>query len=159
MNLPTQIAKLESLSLAQNEQEHFPWQLHSHARLRTLDLSGNPFERIVFLLPRLVVLRMRQMLRLHTIENIPFSLFTNLRVLDLAGSKKLTAICADAFGFAEPGPKARALRVLNVENCALSSLDSRTFPLHQMERLHLNGNPWNCDEKMEWLFLDTSYVR
>ncbi|KAI6227655.1 LRRCT domain-containing protein [Aphelenchoides fujianensis] len=152
VHMPDQMRKVESLSLARNELRYLPSIFRDFSRLRTLDLSGNPFERIDFVLPQVVELKMRQMPRLFYIGSYAFSSFSNLRVLDLAGSRELSAIHPTAFGFGEDGAKARALRVLNVENCGLMKLNSTTLPWTQLEELRLGGNPWNCDDSMGWLF-------
>ncbi|KAI6218493.1 hypothetical protein M3Y99_01707700 [Aphelenchoides fujianensis] len=153
-DMPAQMRNVETLSLARNELIYIPTTFRKFSRLRTLDLSGNPFAQIDFLLAQVVELKMRQMPRLYVIESYAFSFFSNLRVLDLSGSRSLEFIHPTAFGF-EPSlnqNKALSLRVLNVENCALTKLNSTTFPWTQLEELHLSGNPWNCDASMEWLF-------
>ncbi|KAI6230890.1 hypothetical protein M3Y99_01017600 [Aphelenchoides fujianensis] len=139
-HMPDQMRNVETLSLARNELDYLLPFFRNFSRLRTLDLSGNPFAQIDFLLAQVVELKMRQMPRLY--------------VLDLSGSRSLEFIHPTAFGF-EPSlnqNKALSLRVLNVENCALTKLNSTTFPWTQLEELHLSGNPWNCDASMEWLF-------
>ncbi|KAI6219134.1 Leucine-rich repeat neuronal protein 3-like [Aphelenchoides fujianensis] len=153
-HLPLNVQNVESLSLARNKLRYIPSIFHNFSRPRSLDLSGNPLERINFVLPQLVELKMRQMPRLYSIENNAFSAFSNLRVLDLSGSSELSTIHPNAFGFESSSSwnKALSLRVLNVENCGLMKLNSTTIPLSQLEELRLGGNPWICDPSMEWLF-------
>ncbi|KAI6233427.1 LRRCT domain-containing protein [Aphelenchoides fujianensis] len=150
--VPAQMRKVETLSLARNELRYIRSMFRNFSRLRTLDLSGNLLEQIDFVLPQLVELKLRQMSRLYAIQDEEFSAFTSLRVLDLSSSSDLYKIEPNAFGFERDGPKARALRVLNLEDCGLTRLNRTTIPRPQLEELLLGGNPWNCDDSMEWLF-------
>ncbi|KAI6220030.1 hypothetical protein M3Y99_01632200 [Aphelenchoides fujianensis] len=138
--MPAQMRKLETLSLARNKLIYLPSIFRDFSRLRTLDLSGNPFESDQLLSSAARRVEDAADALVCTPSKTDLSLYSSTSVCwTFAGSSELSTIHPNAFGFGQEGPKARALRVLNVENCGLMKLDSRTFPWTQLEEVHLGG--------------------
>lgn len=95
-------------------------------------------------------------------EDMPFlsdigeySLFglPKLRHLSLEGSKNLSSFNHFAFGVnVVVNETDLGLQVLNLRGCNLHTLNSSLLSIFEdLEELHLDGNPFNCDCEVHWV--------
>lgn len=84
-----------------------------------------------------------------------YSLFglPKLRTLSLEGSKNMTSFNHFAFGVnVVVNETDLELRVLNLRGCNLRALNSSLLTIFKdLEELHLDGNPFNCDCEVHWV--------
>jgi Leucine-rich repeat (LRR) protein len=147
---------LESLNLGFNSFTNFSL-ISIPSQIKKLELSGNPFEEFTahslshfYLLEELFM------------EDLPFlgevceySLFgmPKLRHISFEGSKNLSHFDEFAFGKNVVANETDLeLKVLNLRGCNLRTLnESMSMVFDGLKELHLEGNPFNCDCKMQFV--------
>ncbi|XP_078049315.1 uncharacterized protein LOC144476363 [Augochlora pura] len=170
VNAFSNLKQLQYLNLSNTSLSYVSTELFKPlTNLSTLDLSSNPITAVPVLpstiveldlsntmmtdfknisLPGLRELKLNDMrnlevLRFDDLENLP-----NLKTLSLTGSKKLTYLSTDR----HDEKRFPLLMQLSVNNCNLKTLDrSFLWIIKRISIINLDGNPWNCDCKMNWI--------
>jgi hypothetical protein len=126
-------------------------------QLRRLELSGNPIRAFTahslshfYSMTELV---MEDMPFLSDIGEYSLYGLPNLKVLSLEGSKNLSSFNHFAFGVnVVVNETDLALSVLNLRGCNLHTLNSSLLTIFEdLDELHLDGNPFNCDCEVHWV--------
>ncbi|XP_076619514.1 toll-like receptor 2 type-1 [Colletes latitarsis] len=161
---------LQFLSLSNVSSTQFTFEFFKTlTNLSVLDLSMNPIKSIPALPESLVVLDLSstqitkipkialpklQKLKLHDMQSLEELLLNDLENLDqletlsVVGSKKLTHVRL----YPSDGRLLQRLHRLSINDCALKTLDYSLLPIIKRTAIvNLEGNPWNCDCKMQWI--------
>uniref|UniRef100_A0A915LRL3 LRRCT domain-containing protein n=2 Tax=Meloidogyne incognita group TaxID=654580 RepID=A0A915LRL3_MELJA len=108
--------------------------------------------------PKLKKFYMQKSRYLKRIDNCAFcglkQLESNLDITNSKGTKKN----ANAFGKSPP----KELKQINLKNCNFTNLHEGTLKnvyWSTMQRLRLEGNPWNCDCELKWLMQNENAMR
>ncbi|XP_076277375.1 uncharacterized protein LOC143207594 [Lasioglossum baleicum] len=143
-------------------------------KLKMLDLSRNPIKTIPMLpiaieeldlsntmitqlknikLSSLRALKLNDMQSLQELSFDDLSNLTKLETLSLTGSKKLMHLNTHVY-IERPLPQ---LTQLSVNNCSLKTLNHNFLWITQRMRvLNLEGNPWSCDCRMNWIRMEAT---
>lgn len=140
---------LVNLDLANNRLHHIPYPaINKLLKLKTLDLTGNPILRVsandtVNSVENLILddLPLLKEIGMHDL-----SAFTNLVSLSISGGKGFEKIHRGALSNYSP-----RLRYVRLEDNWLATLESDALPWKQLETLMLDGNPWLCDDRLNWM--------
>ncbi|XP_076236278.1 uncharacterized protein LOC143180437 [Calliopsis andreniformis] len=164
------LTALRYLSLSNISATYFPSQLFKAlTNLSTLDLSGNPIKTIPLLptnlveldlsstqiskiqnvsLPQLRELKLNNMQNLKELSLNDFENLTSLEIISLDGSKKLVQLKL----YPSNGRLLPRLQRLSMNNCGVMTLDYSLLPIIKRTPVfQLQGNPWVCDCKMQWI--------
>jgi len=145
-------SQLRYLSLADNPMkvvEKFP------KSLDTLNLSGIEVEVILpgdfRYYPNLKILHLDRLIHLTSVEEYAFGGLKSLEVLTMENCIQLHDF--DELAFDDPESVAVPLKHFSLSRCGLHTLSSKTLvPLKPtLEHLALDGNPWRCDCKLDWI--------
>ena len=144
---------LEHLDLGFNDITEFS-KLEITPNVKRLKLSGNPAR----------VLKAYSLSHLYNVEEViledmpllgqvdEYSLYGlhKLKHLSFEGSKNLSSFHSSAFSTKDESNL--ELKVLNLRGCNLRGLDSSLESVFLgLEKLHLDGNPFNCDCDLQWI--------
>ncbi|KAJ1359143.1 hypothetical protein KIN20_017796 [Parelaphostrongylus tenuis] len=140
------------LNMTNNQLVRLPGNTWPLAKLRSLDLSGNPFvalETASFdTLPSLQFLNLSNCKNLKSIHMAAFVSMSSLRILDLSNCA-LTHIASTAF---QPFPP---LTTLSLAGNHLETLPS-SMKISEVSGVNLNDNPWDCSCELRALRLGST---
>ncbi|CAD5222615.1 unnamed protein product [Bursaphelenchus xylophilus] len=148
------LKSLESISLIGNHFVSIPSALGNVAKLTYIDLSKNELTEIpedsFKKNPELQALFLNDNKYLSKVDDCGLCGLKELKKVILNKNPQLYHIHKNAFGYAEgDGPK--ALETLLLDHSNFSTLDKDTAPWDKLDQLALGGNPWNCNDDLDWL--------
>nr|CAD2199020.1 unnamed protein product [Meloidogyne enterolobii]CAD2201793.1 unnamed protein product [Meloidogyne enterolobii] len=160
-NLPN----LRALSLSGNPLRSIPKAISPEKlpKLEILVMSDTYLEalnkgELAAAAPKLKKFYMQKSRYLERIDNCAFCGLKQLESLDFSESKSLSELDANAFGKSPP----KELKQINLKNCNFTNLHEGTLKnvyWSTMQRLRLEGNPWNCDCELKWLMQNENAMR
>ncbi|XP_059144979.1 leucine-rich repeat neuronal protein 1-like [Physella acuta] len=146
-------SKLVQIDISNNELTSIPYTaIDNLLLLETLDLSNNPITDVsqgsrVSSVKTLIL----DSLPLTELGDHALASFPHLVTLSISGNVRLKKIHPFVFG-----NHPSSLREVAMENNAINTLSRDILPWKQLKSLRLSGNPFYCDDALEWMIKATA---